>query len=92
MSYQKNNIINSYLQEELGFNIVAPKEMKLNNEGDNFWWFSQLEMKKTKTEHMKFKRELLFIRIPIIVNPNFLLIIIKKKRFYWPTFFKRQRK
>ena len=46
MGYSKNNIINKNTSQKFDWNIKAPKEMKLNKKSKDFWWFSQVEMKK----------------------------------------------
>ena len=80
MSYQKNNIINSYLKEELDLNIIAPKEMKLNNEKANFWWFSQLEMKKDQNGTHEIQKGIVVYTYPYYSESQFSINYHKEKR------------
>ena len=69
--YSANNELNKHLSSQLNLKFLAPKKMKLNKKGDNFWWFSKLSIKKDQNGPHEIQQGLFIYKYPYINQKQF---------------------
>lgn len=62
--YSTKNIINSTIQSEMELSFKAPKGFKLNKKSQNFWWFSNLTIKKDQNGSHEIQKGIVIYKYP----------------------------
>ena len=62
--YSKINSINKSIKNELPLKYITSKEMKINKKGEDFWWFSELNIKKDQNGSHEIQKGILIYKYP----------------------------
>jgi len=78
--YTAKNTVNSTLNDALSLNFKTPKEIKLNSKRDDFWWFSELSIKKDQNGPHEIQKGLVIYKYPYYDKNQFTKEYQIKKR------------
>jgi hypothetical protein len=78
--YTLKNNVNSILNDALSLKFKTPKEIKLNSKEDNFWWFSELTIKKDQNGPHEIQKGLVIYKYPYYDKSQFTKEYQIKKR------------
>ena len=62
--YTNKNIINNTIKPEIEFSFKAPKGFKLNKKSENFWWFSNVTIKKDQNGSHEIQKGIVIYQYP----------------------------
>lgn len=69
--YSKINSINSSIEKDLSLKYSTTKEMKLNKKGEDFWWFSELNIKRDQNGSHEIQKGVLIYKYPYYDQKQF---------------------
>ena len=69
--YSKINSINNSIEKELSLKYSTTKEMKLNKKGEDFWWFSELDIMKDQNGSHEIQKGIVIYKYPYYNQKQF---------------------
>jgi hypothetical protein len=70
-TFSKKNIINSSLGTLLDLEYIASEKLKLNEKGEDFWWFSELEITKDQNGSHEIQKGIFIYKYPYVRKEQF---------------------